>query len=191
LNFVFNLDATKMKTETVREMDGWVKLMNGAVEVYRIPVLAVAHKLSSISAQDLVVMSNKSDSVGAAASVQISNGNQNAGDAILFNLLSKDDRKPLSSVSMNADCDLQAVGYKIINKTNEKDEVIQVVQFGIKTFKPMTTWNACDVSILLDANDDGIPEQELLGAKLKTIPGQISDEFASTLLDAKSSSDQT
>jgi minor extracellular serine protease Vpr len=184
LNFVFNLDATKMTTETVREMDGWVKLMNGTVEVYRIPVLAVAHKLASISAQDLVVMSNKSDSVGAAASVQISNGNQNAGDAILFNLLSKDDRKPLSSVSMNADCDLQAVGYKIINKTNEKDEVIQVVQFGIKTFKPMTTWNACDVSILLDANDDGTPDQELLGANLKTIPGQASEEFASTILDA-------
>ncbi len=185
LKMTFNLDATLMKTESMREMDGWVKLMKGATEVYRIPVLAVAHKLSAISAQKLMIMSGRADATGAAATLQLANANQNAGDAILFNLLSKDDRKPLATSSMSADCDLQAVGYKIINKKNEKDETVQVIQFGIKTYKPMTTWNNCDVSIMIDADGDGVADQELLGANLKTIAGQKSEEFASTLLDAK------
>ena len=48
----------------------------------------------------------------------------------------------------------------------------------------MTTWNPCDVSLLIDANGDGVPEQELLGASLKSIPNQTSEQFASTLIDA-------
>lgn len=185
LNLTFVLNSTLMKDESIREMDGWVKLMKGTVEVYRIPVLAVAHKLSAIKAQKLIVMANKSDAAGAAASVQLTNANQNSGEAILFNLLSKDDRKPMSSLSMNADCDLQSVGYKIVTRKDEKNQDIQVIQFGLKTFKPMTTWYSCDVSLLIDADGDGLADQELLGAALKTIPGQTSEEFASTLLDAK------
>jgi len=185
LKMTFNLDAMLMTTESMREMDGWVKLMKGAIEVYRIPVLAVAHKLSAISVQKLTIMSGRSDAAGAAVNLELANANQNSGDALLFNLLSKDDRKPLATTSMSADCDLQSVGYKIINKKNEKDEMIEVIQFGIKTYKPMTTWTNCDVSIMIDADGDGIADQELLGANLKTIPGQKSEEFASTVLDAK------
>ena len=184
MNLSFHLNALLMKDETVREMDGWVKFMNGSAEMYRIPVLAVAHKLSAISAVSLSVASGQTNSVGAAATVRLANGNQNNGEALLFNLLSVDERKPLSSISMNADCDLQSVGYKIISKKNEKNQPIEVVQFGIKTFKPMTTWNSCDVSILIDGDADGLADQELLGASIKSIPGLQSAEFASTLLDA-------
>lgn len=184
LSVLLNFDATKMKEETVREMDGWIKFMHGTTELYRIPVLAVANRMSLVSAQDLKVLSSETDALGAAAQVTLINSNQNAGEALLFNLLSLDGRKPIPSSYMNADCDLQAIGYKIIEKKNEKDEKVQVMQFGVKVYNPMTTWNSCDVSILIDNDQDGLAEQELLGSNLKSIPGQKLDEFASTLLDA-------
>jgi len=181
---LLNFDATKMKDESVREMDGWVKLMSGTTELYRIPVLAVAHRMSSVIASELKVLSSEADAQGSAAEVTLKNNNLNAGTALLFNLLAVDDRKPMAASFMNADCDLQAIGFKIIEKKNAKDETIPVLKFGVKTYKPMTTWNSCDVSILIDNDQDGVAEQELLGASLKSIAGQKSDEFASTLLDA-------
>ena len=185
LPVTFILDATRMKEESIREMDGWVKLMNGAEEVYRVPVLAIAHRLSAIQANKFVVHSNSArDSSGAAATLEINNANENPGDALLFNLLGTDDRKPVAASYMTADCDLQNAGYRIVTKENDKGEKENILQVAIKTYKPMTTWNTCDVSLLIDANDDGIPEQELLGASLKTIPNQTSEAFASTLIDA-------
>lgn len=182
---VFTLDATKMKEESIREMDGWIKFMNGTEEVYRIPVLAIAHKLSALQASDLTVQSGSlRDSVGAIAAVTINNANQNAGEALLFNVLAKDERKPQADSYMTADCDIQAAGYRIIPRTNEKGLKEDYLQVAVKTYKPMTTWNSCDISLLIDSNGDGVPEQELLGASLKSIPNQKSEEFASTLLDA-------
>lgn len=183
--FVLTIDATKMKDESIREMDGWIKFMNGSAEVYRIPVLAIAHKLSALKASELVVQSASSrDAVGAIATLKISNANQNAGEVLLFNLLSKDDRKPEADSFMTADCDVQSAGYRIVSRTNAKGVSEDFLQVAVKTYKPMTTWNSCDISLLIDSNGDGIPEQELLGASMKSIPNQVSEEFASTLIDA-------
>lgn len=179
------LDATKMKEESIREMDGWIKIMKGLEEVYRIPVLAVAHRLSAIKASQLIVQAtSERDSRGAAATLEINNANKNTGEVQLFNLIGKDDRKPFVASYMTSECDLQLAGYRIVVKKNQKNEDEDILQVAIKTFKPMTTWNTCDISLLIDANHDGIPEQELLGASLKSIPGQKNDEFVSTLMDA-------
>lgn len=170
------LDAENMKEEKIREMDGWVKLMQGAAEVYRVPVLAVAHKLSSVEAGQLVVNSSSElDSAGALAELTLNAKNANVGEALLFNLIGTDQRKPKAESYMTSDCDLQAAGYKLT-----KDNL----QVAVKLFKPMTTWHACDISLLIDVNQDGIADQELLGANLRSIPGQTSSEFATTLIDA-------
>lgn len=185
LNLNLILDATKMKDESIREMDGWVKLMNGSEELYRVPVLAIAHKLSAITAGDLIVQaSSDRDSNGALSSLLLNNANMNPGEVLLFNLISKDDRKPVADSYMTADCDLQSAGYRIITRANAKGIQEDILQIAVKTFKPMTTWNSCDISVLIDANDDGVIEQELLGSSLKSIPGQKGEEFASTLIDA-------
>ncbi len=186
---VLTLDATKMKDESVREMDGWVKFLKGsdssAEEVYRVPVLAIAHRLSAIQAGELVVQaSSDRDAEGAQAEVTLTNANQNRGTALLFNLLGNDERKPIADSYMTADCDLQAAGYRLINRKDEKNQDEQILQIAVKTYKPMTTWNPCDVSVLIDADQDGVAEQELLGSTMKSIPGQSSDQFASTLIDA-------
>lgn len=195
VSFNLTLDATQMKDESIREMDGWIKISRSedqtSQEIYRIPVLAVAHKLSAIRADSLVVQASSSlDANGALATLKLQNKNQNTGVVELFNLISRDERKPGVDSYMSNDCDLQAAGYRIIERQNEKDEKDekdekeQVIQFAIKTYKPMTTWNTCDVSILIDADQDGVAEQELLGSTLKSIPGQKAEDFATTLLDA-------
>ena len=185
-NVDFTLDAANMKDENIREMDGWVKLMSGNAEVYRIPVLAIAHKLTDIEATQLVIHStSKLDSEGALAELIMANKNANIGEALLFNMIGKeDDRKPKAESFMNSDCDLQSAGYKIVTRKNEKGENEDLLQVAIKLYKPMTTWHSCDVSLLIDSDGDGVPEQELLGSALTSIPGQKEADFATTLLDA-------
>ena len=182
-SLLFNLDATLMQDETIREMDGWVQLMLNGQEVYRIPVLAVAHRMSAITASGLSVMSSAKDAQGAAAELNLSNLNQNLGEALLFNLVATDDRKPLAGISKNADCDMQSVGYRVIQKENQNGQKVPFIQFGIKTYKPMTTWNSCDVSLLIDQDGDRKPEQELLGATAQSVPGLEGTDFATTLID--------
>lgn len=186
LNLTFTLDASQMGEHNTREMDGWVKFVKlDGTEVYRVPVLAVAHRLSAVSAQNFKVAStSRLDSEGALVTLDLANSSANAGDVLLFNLVGVDERKPLALPFMSSDCDMQAVGYKVIEQTDDQGQSEQVVQFGIKTYQPMTTWNSCDVSILVDSNRDGVAEQELLGSSLKSIPNQASEAFASTLLDA-------
>jgi len=185
------LDSTKMKDQNILEMDGWLKLTKGtdaktAEEVYRVPVLAIAHKLSAIQADSLVVQSSSSrDADGAAAELTLTNANENKGDVLLFNLLGQDDRKPAADSYTTADCDLQAAGYRLINQKDATGKIEQVLQIAVKTYKTMTTWNSCDISVLIDADQDGVADQELLGSTMKSIPGQTSEEFASTLIDAK------
>lgn len=183
VKLTFTLDATKMKDAYVREMDGWVLVKADGKELYRVPVLAVAHKLSAIISKGLTVLSSAHDAEDSAVELTLKNESANAGEALLFNLLAKDERKPLASSFMNADCDLQAVGYRIVEKETEQG-VEQFVEFGVKVYKPMTTWNACDVSILVDSDKDGVVEQEILGANTKSIPGETAEIFASTLIDA-------
>lgn len=189
ISLALALDATKMKDESIREMDGWVKLMKksekDSEEVYRVPVLAVAHKLSAIQAESLVVLATSDrDADGAIAQLTLNNANQNKGEVLLFNSLGQDERKPSPDSYMNADCDLQTAGYRLVDRKNEQGQNEQVLQIAVKTYKPMSTWNSCDVSVMIDSNHDGLAEQELLGSTQKSIPGQLSEEFASTLIDA-------
>ena len=179
----FTLDATKMKDAYVREMDGWVLVKEHGEEIYRVPVLAVAHKLSAITSKGLSVLSSVNDAEGSAVELTLKNESANAGEAQLFNLVAKDERKPLAPSFMNADCDLQAVGYRIVEKETDAGKE-QFVEFGVKVYKPMTTWNSCDVSILVDSDKDGLVDQEILGANTKSIPGETAEIFASTLIDA-------
>jgi hypothetical protein len=175
LPVTLTLDATSMGDEKIREMDGRILFEQGGKEVYRLPVLAIAHKLSKLEASDLVVQASESDAAGASASVKIKNSGRNAGEVLLFNLIGQDERKPAALSFMNSDCDMQSAGYRLNG---------DVLQIAVKLYKPMTTWNSCDVSVMIDTNGDGVAEQELLGSNLQSLPGAGSDEYASTLLDA-------
>lgn len=182
-NIEIQLDASLMGEESIGEMDGWVLVKQSGEEIYRIPVLAVAHRLSSVVAESLNVRATSElDAAGAAAELVLKNRNSNKGDVLLFNLIGQDERKPHAPSFMSSDCDLQSVGYRIVRsqKAGEADKL----QLAVKLYKPMTTWNSCDISAMIDANGDGVAEQELLGSNVRSIAGQSADMFATTLLDA-------
>jgi minor extracellular serine protease Vpr len=175
------LDATSMKDEKIREMDGWVLAKQEGQEVYRIPVLAIAHKLSGVDAKSLVVNATSDrDASGASAELELENLNSNGGEALLFNLIGGDDRKPYAPSFMTSDCDLQSAGYRLVKAADGSDNL----QVAVKLFKPVTTWHACDISLMIDIDGDGVAEQELLGSNVRSIPGLTGDQFVTTLLDA-------
>ena len=185
LKLQFILDSTGMKEAQVREMDGWVLVKENNQEIYRVPVLAVANTLSGIKAKALKIESSKADAAGSLATLTLTNSTVNAGEVLLFNHLASDNRKPIASTFMSADCDLQSVGYRIVN--SEKTDVAdsqKMIQFAIKVYKPTTTWNSCDISVLIDQNKDGDYEQELLGAVGTAIPGLKEEKHMSILIDA-------
>ncbi len=162
------------------EMSGILQLKSGDKEVFRFPVLALASTVSQVKAASLVVKSTSSlGSAGSAVDLTLKNFSRQAGGALLFNLLGTDERKvdtshnPLGSRS----CDLQTAGYRIINGK---------LQIAIKLYDSVTSWHLCEVSVLIDANGDSVPEQEIAGVPSERLPGLQGKEFVTLLLNATS-----
>lgn len=169
-------------TTAVRELDGLLKLVSGGKEAMRIPVLAIAEKVAQIQATKLVVRSTSAaDAQGAPAELTLRNVGVNDGDAYLFNHVGRGARKEDKHHDpyMERGCDLQEAGYRVIQRNGAP-----VMQFAVKLFEPLTTWDNCEVAILIDADRDGLAEQELAGVKQDHLKGLTATKFASILLDA-------
>lgn len=161
----------------VSELNGRVYIKNGAVEVAQVPALAIRTLVSNI----------RTDLTNAASgSITLTNASPADGMALAFNLLGEDARKRVAQPSetwKSRNCDLQSAGYRIIPKTTRAG-VKDVVQFAFKMHTPLTTWHMCEVSVLIDANEDGVPDQELAGVSAAGIEGFQVAPFATALLDA-------
>ncbi|MBL7543484.1 MAG: S8 family serine peptidase [Bdellovibrionaceae bacterium] len=173
------VDSAQVK-KGVEEIDGFVQFLQGGQEVFRLPVLAVVRKISQLSAQSLKVYSTSvADSDGAMAELEVKNESSQVGEIVPMNLIAVDDRKyatPSDEEVYSKSCDIQAVGYKI---------VAGKIYFGFKMYQPVTTWHACELSVLFDADGDGNADQELAGAAMNRLQGlPASGQFASLLLDA-------
>ncbi|HVK62390.1 MAG TPA: S8 family serine peptidase [Bdellovibrionales bacterium] len=168
--------------ETSTELDGFLMLKNGDAEAMRIPVLAVANKVSQVEVESLVVHStSKIDAQGAAADLTLKNMGSNAGVAYPFNLIARDARKvdPNADPNMEHSCDLQEAGYRVVQKEGEA-----VLQIAAKIYEPMTTWDTCEVIALIDADGDGSADQELAGILEESLKGLSAKKFSSVLIDA-------
>jgi minor extracellular serine protease Vpr len=179
LNFFVD---TSTLNQTTTELDGMIKLLNQGAEVSRVPVIAIANKVSGVDVTSLIVHSTSSlDSQGAAVDLTLKNSGVQPGDAYLFNLLGEGVRKEDSHHDpyMDRGCNLQQAGYRVIERNGA-----QILQFAVKLFEPMTTWDNCEVSIMIDSDRDGIADQELVGTKQDHLKGLSKPEFASLLLDA-------
>lgn len=165
------------------EMDGRVLFKSDKIELARIPLLAVVNRVSRLKTKSLNILATDEDDMsGAAVDVIIQNDGKNPGEALLFNLLGKDKRKlkPGESRSTNnRNCDLQSAGYRVI----ERDGV-KLFQVGVKLYNAISTWQGCEVTVLLDGNSDGVADQELAGLINQNLPGLRGLGFNSYLLDA-------
>lgn len=189
LTLQFRLDVAKTEAATA-ELDGLVKLTMGGREVHRIPVLAVVKKISQIEATALKIRAgSEASGAGAVGELTLTNRGFQSGVAMPFNLLGSDTRKvnPHHDPFMTKACDLQAVGYRIVEKM-VGDQKLKVLQIGMKVYEPMTTWNLCELSVLIDSNGDQQAEQELAAVQLGNVKGLSTptneNMFASILLDA-------
>lgn len=188
-DLAFRLDTAKI-ADSSAELDGLLKLTQNGVEAHRIPVLAVVKKISQISSEGLKVQAgSEASSAGAAAEMTLTNSGSQDGVALPFNLLGLDSRKQdvHQDIFMSKTCDLQAVGYRLVNKAVDGQK-LKVLQIGVKTYDSLTSWNMCEVSVLIDSNGDQVAEQELAAIQLGNVKGLSSpvneQSFASVLFDA-------
>ena len=176
------------ETLVAAELDGFIKLLDAnGVELGRLPLLVVAKRTARVSADALKVFaSSEADAAGAAAELKLANKGASAGQALLFNLLGRDDRKvgPKTNAARNSSCDIESAGFRVVK--SELDGVqADLLQIAVKLYNPVTTWNLCEISVQIDANGDGIAEQELLATDLNTYaPTIAANSFRSVLVDA-------
>ena len=116
---------------------------------------------------------------GAMTEVDVKNESSQDGVAVPMNLIAVDARKYVDAseaANTSKACDIQAVGYKIVQNK---------IYFGFKMYQPLTTWVACELSVLFDTDGDGKPDQELAGVPMNRLQGLPPvGQFVSILLDA-------
>ncbi len=183
----FTLARTDASLNNV-EADGFVILTSTAGSKLSLPFLAVLNKVSEIKASDLITQTDsKTDAPGSEVKLTLTNTGKSSGDALVFNLLGKDERKTVlnpANFSSNTMCDLEAAGIRIVEKT-DKGQTTKVLQIGVKLYDTMTFWRPCDISLQIDSNNDGIADQELIGIQSNYIAGvKTASVFSSMLLDA-------
>lgn len=179
LGLKISIDASKIKNG-IEEIDGFVQFMQGSSEVFRLPVLAIVRKVTQMSAQSLKVFATSgADSDGAMTEIEMKNESSQSGIVVPMNLIAVDARKyvnPSEAATTSKACDIQAVGYKIVQDK---------IYFGIKMYQPLTTWHACELSVLFDSDGDGHADQELAGGPMNRLQGLPAvGQFVSMLLDA-------
>lgn len=174
----FTLSSNLIKNY-LEEVDGYVKFYQDKNEVYRLPVLAIVRKVSGISATGLTVNStSKIDSDGSLVELALANNSDQKGMTFPMNLIAVDARKndPSHDVYKSKACDLEKVGYKIVDNT---------LFVGFKLYQQVTTWDLCEVNMLIDADGDGVADQEVFGTIGDRLEGlSTKGQFASVILDA-------
>jgi minor extracellular serine protease Vpr len=169
------------------EADGFVILTNtDETQQINLPFLAVINKVSAISASDLVTHTvSEADRAGSEVTVTLTNNSESSGDALIFNLLGKDDKKIINTDNHSSTniCDLESAGIRIIERT-VNGQSVKMLQVGVKLYDKLTFWQPCDISLQIDSNNDGIADQELLGIQANYIAGISKASMASVLLDA-------
>lgn len=180
VTMTFNLGLTAKDRSNY---EGYVKLINGSQEIAHFPVLAVIHQTSVISAVGSIQNANK-------LGLSLRNESSIKGLALPFNLIASDESKPeagsLAHIRSRA-CDLKSAGYRLVTK-GEGEEKKTFLQLGAKLFQSVSDWEACEITVLIDGNNDGVADQEWVATKADMLPGltmAVPNDFYSMLLDAQ------
>lgn len=156
----------------------------------RVPLLAVASRVAHLQGKNFEIKATSpTDASGASASVTVDNASANRGAVLPFNLIAQDERANHqgSAPHRTAICDLQSAGYRVLAAGQDHPASPELLQIGIKLYTPVTNWHLCEISLQIDADGDGIADQELVGTFEQTFtnnPAQ-AQSFSSLLTDAK------
>ena len=172
-------------------LDGYVEAHDSEGQlVARLPLAIGVQRPARVKAERAVIHASTIDEAyRAVVDVELTNDGAIAGEALLFNLLGRDQRVDgVRNNTLRADstCDLHSGGYRIVEQEIEGEQTL-VLQFAAKLYHPRTTWNLCTLSVQFDADGDGIADQELVGETVASMQqGSSTDAsmFMSILTDA-------
>jgi hypothetical protein len=162
------------------ELNGILQFTLNNKIVAQVPVLAIQKSMSQLS------LENVNSSTGKL-NFSIKNSGTTPGLAMVFNLIGKDNRKPEAQESQqwrSRSCDLESAGYRITKRVTPTGDK-EFLQVAFKVYTPVTTWNLCELSILIDADGDGNAEQELASVGTGSLQGEGVTGYGAALLDAK------
>lgn len=165
-----DLELVASAVENGQEVDGWIIFESQNSPVLNVPFLLIPKKTSAVDVQSLVVFSDPTASHDAAVELELINRSNQKGRVKLFNLLGEDGRKedPTLSPNKSKNCDIQSVGYRIVQVKG-----VELLQLAVKLFNPVTHWSRCEVVALIDATGDGRFDQELGYITAMNVPGMI------------------
>ena len=153
----------------------------------KLAIFGVVRKMSRIYSSPVEVFSSSAeDAPGALARVELKNAGGERGEALIFNLLAKNDRKPgVGPLKRVSDiCDLESVGYRVVPKL-VNGNFTNVLQIAAQHYSPLTNWNHCEISVQIDGNGSGLADQELLGTDASNLSDTFRvNSFGSILTDA-------
>lgn len=181
INFNFTLDIV---SKDRANFEGFIKLVDAAnQEVMSFPVLAVVHQASAVKPIAKIQDASK-------VSFILDNKSAIDGTVLPFNLIAQDDRKTdpgaLAHIRNRA-CDLESAGYRVINK-KVGEETKSFLQVGVKLFESVSNWQSCELSVLIDGDNDGTADLEWAATRSDYIPGlseAVGGGFVSVLVDSQ------
>ena len=187
VNLTIDIDGHSL-AEFYTNLDGFIELLEGDKVVARLPLLLGAKKLARVDTVSASIhASSAEDSYRASIDVELHNPGPSDGKALLFELIANDERKVAHRDPSRSDgvCDLQSVGYRIRDMAIN-DRKVQAIQFAVKLYYPLTSWDTCEVSVQFDGNGDGIADQELVGGAVAPFTSSCRSPraFGSILTDA-------
>jgi len=179
----------------VSEVDAFIKVSEAGRFIGNIPILSVISQQTSIEVQEFRVVSAADlDSNSSEVSVSLSNKGDHDGEALLFNLLGRDERKPspLENEGFKSTaCDLQSAGYRIIKRVlpQQQDpsstEEVSFLQVAVKVFNPVSGWERCLVALDIDLNNDQVADKEVVTIVPREVSGlSVNPTLASLGLSA-------
>lgn len=183
----FDVDAAALGADAAsKELEGTIRVFEGqgvgAKLVAQVPVLAIARRASALAA-------TVEQSATGEASVSLVNKGRTDGAALIFNSLGQDTKDHL--VAQNAarasSCQLESAGYRMVTQKFKNEDgtegSVDLVQFALKLSNPVTGWYLCDGSVLIDANNDGVADQEIVATEGQSLSKKLP-YYASFLIDA-------
>ena len=187
IDLTIDIDGRSL-TEFYTNLDGFIELLEADKVVARLPLLLGAKKLARVDTVSASIhASSAEDSYRALIDVELHNPGPSDGKALLFELIDNDERKVAHRDPSRSDgvCDLQSVGYRIRDLAIN-DRKVQAIQFAVKLYYPLTSWDTCEVSVQFDGNGDGIADQELIGGAVAPFTNSCRSPraFGSILADA-------
>lgn len=171
----------------VGELDGRLSV-SGAAEPITMPVLAMRANVSHVYHTGYTITDQKLPDGESEADLVLTNNSSRAGLAMMFNLLDTDMRKLIGEPKdfyKSKSCDLRSVGYRVVLKKDATGQMAPYIQFGFQLYDVQTQWLFCELNVQIDANNDGVADQEIAGVSFMDVRGLNQKPFATYVLDAQ------